>query len=414
MLHVRVPRLVVLVALACLALPAPSSAQIGGFIKKKVKQVVKGDTAAASEQKAAPASAGPTFDDYVLQLSPQNLDRLERGLAAEKAFRDSVNRVYAALRTPEQYQRCQGETMTSPEGRQLAANPPQDAAGYQKYAAAMQVLTEKRCGRDPGRLDKAEDLKPAGAVGARAAGATSSQYSIMKERVVPFCRAGGAARVPGEVKGMDYVYAPEELTALQPRCARLMELLGQGAAGSATGSGTAAGGPAFGGDLVELTPDALARLERYYAKVDAYRDSMRVTAGKLKTRDEFQGCAMQYMTGEGQALMQSMAQQGKSAELPAALGAAVEKRCGPDPTNFDREGRNAPRVAAAAVGLTEGQIDLMLERIVPFCTEYGGASPRPFSSGTLRAYSRAELGALQPRCARLMPVIEKHESTLSG
>ena len=224
----RMGRLAMLGAVLCLFVPQPAHAQIGGFIKKKVKQAVKGqpvggDTAAAT--KAAPS--GPTFDECVLELTPANLDRFEQGLTSEKAFRDSIEAVYARMPSPEAYQACQIKVATSPEALRLVQNI--DPSNVQAAMEANQKrldLADRRCGPDPSRHSKSDDLRGAAARGATAAGLKPSQYGIIKERVKPFCGpGGGAARVPGAMSGMYYVYSETEMSALPPRCPKLVAMI---------------------------------------------------------------------------------------------------------------------------------------------------------------------------------------------
>jgi len=228
MMRCRIGRLAMLGAILCLFVPQPAHAQIGGFIKKKVKQAVKGqvtggDTAAAT--RAAPS--GPTFDEWVLELTPANLDRFEQGLTAERAFRDSIDAVYAKLPSPEAYQTCQIRVATSPEALKLVQNI--DPSNVQAAMQANQKrldLAEKRCGPDPARRSKSDDLRGAEARGAAAAGLKPSQYGIIKERVKPFCGpGGGTAKVAGAMSGMYYVYSETEMSALQPRCQKLVALI---------------------------------------------------------------------------------------------------------------------------------------------------------------------------------------------
>ena len=408
MLHARLPRLVLLALVACCLVPTPGSAQIGGFLKKKIKSAVKGDSAAAAE-KSAPAA--PTFDEYVLQITSGSLDRLERGITAEKAFRDSVNAVYAT-RTPKIYEKCQQDAMRSPEGQKRSANPPSDQAGMIKQMAETQAWLEKRCGPGPNTFDKDADLAPAGKVAATASGMKPAQFSIMKERIVPFCRGGGAAKVPGAMKGMYYVYTADEMAALQPRCTKLLALLGKE---FDTESGAAVGkGPTFEGDVIEMTPDVLTRLEKYYTTLDARLATAKAPPAKADkaTKTAWNQCAQQYFTGpEGQGFMQRMAaggQQKDGAAMAQAMKDAVEKKCGPSPEGVVVSKSSARDEAARAAGLTSGQISLLEERISPVCSTIAAEPGKPFSARYQRLYSPVELKALTTRCARLGPLVDKH------
>ena len=74
MLRCRLPGIATMLAVVCLSVPQPADAQIGGLIKKKVKEAVKGETSSSTGEKSA-APAGPQFSETVLELTPANLDR---------------------------------------------------------------------------------------------------------------------------------------------------------------------------------------------------------------------------------------------------------------------------------------------------------------------------------------------------
>lgn len=229
MLRRRMPWVVALAAVVCLSVPSPASAQIGGFLKKKVKQAVKGQVAGgdSASAKAAPADgSGPRFSEYVLELNADNLDKLEKALAAEKAYTDSVNAAYGKLSTPEQYQQCMIQTTMDPEAAKITANMT-DAASMQKAQERLMAFRERKCGKDPERAmeGKKEALRKASGRGAEAVGIKPSALSIMKERITPFCESGGQAKVKGDSEGMYYVYTPTEVASIQPRCAKLTALL---------------------------------------------------------------------------------------------------------------------------------------------------------------------------------------------
>ena len=64
-----------------------------------------------------------------------------------------------------------------------------------------------------------------------AGGFTAREYAVIKERVVPFCRAQDAAagdgdvRLPGRGTNVYFVYTPAEAAALRTRCGALMQAL---------------------------------------------------------------------------------------------------------------------------------------------------------------------------------------------
>lgn len=216
------------VAFAAVA-PLPAQAQIGGLVKKKLKDAVKAQ-AGQTEQPAASQGApqGPTFGDYVVEMTPANLDRLETALRAEKAYRDSIATFYARLPTADAYGQCNTQVMMSPEAQKISESMPENAdlATVQKMGQQLQDLVVKKCGPDPSTFHKSDDLRRAPETGAKAAGFTKDQYAIMQERIVPFCKAGDApSRIPGSGTNIYYVYAPGEVQALGPRCSKLVPLI---------------------------------------------------------------------------------------------------------------------------------------------------------------------------------------------
>ncbi len=411
MLHARLPRLAPLaVAVACL-LPAPASAQIGGFLKNKLKQKVKGDSAAQQPSKSAP---GPVFDEYVLQLTPQSLDRLERAVAAEKAFRDSAKAAHARDRTEAQWDRCRMDVLRSPEALALSKNTPSDAAGFQQQQQQFEALNQKKCGDKPEAYDPKKDLKPAEVAAAKSVGMTPTQYAVMKERIGPFCASPGA-RVPGATKEMFYVYAADEISTLQPRCSKLTALLATVSGGGVAAAGGAAG-PKFEGDVIEMTPDVLARLEKYYSLIDAQPAAPRKAPATREQKQAFNQCAQQYMMSpEGRAAMQNMAQSasaggraGNGQDMAVAMKSAIEKKCGPSPEEGGASGTTSRDAAARAAGLTTGQIAVMQERISPACSTINAEPGKPFSAGMQRLFTPVELKALTARCAKLGPLVDNH------
>ena len=253
----RMLRWTVLVAILAALAPAPASAQIGRLIKKRLKEkiaqtvienVVPSDTPVATApggaqptvpdgaKKAAPgravksapdAASGPQFNDYVLEMTPAVLERLEKGLVAEAAERKAAQRILARMRDKPAYDRCMQELVASPEGKKAydAMFPPGGQVN-QQAAADMQKLQNAKCGPDPNTYGTVENElrnKPSKA-GEAASGFQYRQYAILKERVVPFCSLGPSA--DGGVfqikqGGGFLVYSTQEVMALGPRCAKL-------------------------------------------------------------------------------------------------------------------------------------------------------------------------------------------------
>lgn len=250
---------VALAALLGAAAPVPASAQIGGFIKRKLKekiaQTVSGpDTTAAPAaaagtdeaqggvanpvprvKKRAPGTAGPTFNEYNPEITPELLDRLEKLLAAQQAARADVARRTARFLPKKAYDDCVSQLlMKSPESPALMAelraaaqksSPEERQRAMEEYGKHMQKVQEAKCGPNPIR---AQDIRAAMQDSANkavlaGAGFTPLQYATVLERLVPFCDAaasgGGAPKLPAGV------YAPGEVSAMQPRCGKLAPAL---------------------------------------------------------------------------------------------------------------------------------------------------------------------------------------------
>ncbi len=253
-----------LAVVLAMALPAPASPQLGKWVKKaikqkiadKVEQTVLGSdstappdgsrTGASRVTKSAAAPAGPVSDEYNFDLTPEVLDKVEKGLAAEAADRKLAVQEAAKILSKDAYEKCAQRALGSPEGEKL----------YHAYTATLQGTDEQmmarsaerdragkqmgefmlaRCGPGPGEADNArrELMNRPEKAGQAASGLSEYRYGRLKERIVPFCSlpqppapvASGQTRVPagGEYgAGLFYVYTPGEIAVLQPRCAKLM------------------------------------------------------------------------------------------------------------------------------------------------------------------------------------------------
>lgn len=248
-------RYATLAALLAGALPAPAAAQFGSLKRKlkekiimtAVEKAVGKDSSSASSnpatpgaapngatraRKGAPAPQGPTFDAYLLQITPDVLDRLERALAAEIAARNAAIEQPKKLLSSEDYDRCKGTISTTPEGQKAHA---QYMATWQdgtpeEQQNAMNVLGQrlneavlKRCGPDPRAVGRPQGSKDLYArkqkAGEDAFGLGERQYALVKERVHPFCASQATAVQVG------FVYTPTEIAAMTPRCGKLVKLL---------------------------------------------------------------------------------------------------------------------------------------------------------------------------------------------
>ncbi len=260
-----------LAVVLAVALPAPASPQLGKWVKKAIKQkiadkveqtVFGSDTTAATPavgslasapsgngggarraKKASPAPTGPTFDENVLEITPELLDRLEQGLAAEVRERKAGVKEASKILSDEEYQKCERAVYLTPEYqkavREYTSTPKKDLPASQRASAAysnrLEELLTAKCG--PGGNGAVSqrygvNQRPEGK-GQAASGLTDYQYAILVERITPLCTAaspaagsGGETRIPaGGFSSLYYVYAPGEVAALRPRCAKLMRAL---------------------------------------------------------------------------------------------------------------------------------------------------------------------------------------------
>lgn len=108
----------------------------------------------AAEAQAPTAREGPD----VLVISEPVLTAFERGLRTEIALRAEFRKELAALKTKQEYQRCYGESMTSPEAMKLGESilimPDNITPGAQqrrteRAGRSILAFLERKCGPDP-------------------------------------------------------------------------------------------------------------------------------------------------------------------------------------------------------------------------------------------------------------------------
>jgi hypothetical protein len=206
-----------LAACAGLLLPARGEAQLGGFLKKKLR-----DKVSSSGETAASTTSGPRFGGEVLEMTPAVLDRLDAALAAEKAGLDDLARQRAAVKSPEEYEQCSATTLVSPEMQRMMESAGDDMSKVAAAGERAQAMVLEKCGVDPAEFNEnriGEMRRAAHAKGVAAGAFESRQMEILSERVLPFCAAGGTElRIPGSGKDIFYVYSEVEMKALAPRC----------------------------------------------------------------------------------------------------------------------------------------------------------------------------------------------------
>lgn len=238
---------VYMVALALFA-AAPAEGQLSG-LKNRAKKAVESVAGGGAEDKAAAApTASGAYNEHVLEITTEVVERFEKALRAEEAERQEIARIAATVRTPEAYQACMMTAMATPESEALMAAMAEkgeaylantsDAAAAAAHRKAQQDVMDfmaRSCGPDPDQFESSElpklQARPA-KVGQEAGGFTVTQYTILKERVAPLCGMAEAAgpdgvRIPGEGENIYWVYSPAEVETLVPRCAELSRLVAE-------------------------------------------------------------------------------------------------------------------------------------------------------------------------------------------
>ncbi|HET9982972.1 MAG TPA: hypothetical protein VFQ38_05280 [Longimicrobiales bacterium] len=226
-------RAVACAAVLALALPVGAQAQIGGMLKRKIKEKVKGsEPAAAVTEKSAPAATTTRspYGEYVLEIDADVAGRLVTALKREKAYRDSVDAFVAKLPTPQAYGECQMKVMQRPDIQKLYEGE-HTAEELMAIGQKTQAATEKACGPDPSTMKSAKynAAREAPKAGAEAGHFTKTQYDILKERALPFCVKKPAgedgAKIPGSGTNIYYVYSAGEVEQLNAQCGVLLPLL---------------------------------------------------------------------------------------------------------------------------------------------------------------------------------------------
>jgi hypothetical protein len=248
---VRLVRATMLGAAALSLVALPAQAQFGG-LKERLKQKVaekavdraveKSGIAPAADAdsvhaspapSAAPARAGkpgPTAaratqpqEPTVLPLTDAVLDRFAAALEAERTERAAAAQRKAVQdQKGAKYSECMVNAVSSPEymkaGEHMqAAADKNDMTAYTAALDEQLGVIKTKCGEQP----TFEDGDRAVREKALEVGRFSSyQYSVLEERILPFCRIRGRRNL--EVK-MDsrLVYTDEERAALEPRCGAL-------------------------------------------------------------------------------------------------------------------------------------------------------------------------------------------------
>ena len=251
--------------------PADLDAQIGGLIKKKVTESVKGGDKKAKEESAANETDQSKMPR---SITANTFVAFKKGLTVQRDKQQETLKFLAGLTPQETYKSCTTTIMMTPEGQKVALaqpSPPDNAtveqlqAYSQKLADEMKKVTDKKCGEDPSRYHEYQWKKDrftearAAAIAAFSAALDSPSgngggpflafdldehpqqprddnyfYDLLIEWTPPFCRLSKAAQqaaaekgiaVAGVGKGNNYVYTALEARLLMPQCEEIMTLL---------------------------------------------------------------------------------------------------------------------------------------------------------------------------------------------
>ena len=239
-----------IVALGLGVAPLPVQAQFGDMLKKAAKDKVKEKVAGGTEAKPATPAAGEKgsrsrsetkspYNSWVLEMTPEVLDRFAVAIAEENRVRDSL--VALANRKPE-FERKHAECVqriSQDEKMQGYMNKIGDdkltQAQKQKAMTDMNDYMVSTCGEQHrNAATDAEEALQRGAFTEAAAKAGSfaskGQYGVVRERILPLCRSGvqggeGSAQIPGDGTNIFWVYSETEVSALRPRCGEFVKLI---------------------------------------------------------------------------------------------------------------------------------------------------------------------------------------------
>jgi len=252
--------------------PGDLDAQIGGLIKKKVTESVKGGEKKGVKEETA---ANETDQSKMPRpITANTFVAFKKGLTVQRDKQQETLKFLAGVTPLETYKSCTTTILMTPEGQKVALqmpSPPDNAtveqlqAYAQKLAAEMTKLTDKKCGEDPAKyhnyqwkMDRFTEARTAAIAAFSAALDKPSGngggpflafdldehpqqprddnyfYDLLIEWTPPFCRLSKAAQqaaaekgiaVAGAGKGNNYVYTAMEARLLMPQCEEIMTLL---------------------------------------------------------------------------------------------------------------------------------------------------------------------------------------------
>ena len=233
-----------LVALLAIA-PIPRlEAQIGGLIKKKAAEAVKGKDGKSDQGKTVAKDDGPITSQFAKEcgpVTPESIDKFYRGLQAEVAGREAYDRKLAGTKPDEEVNTCRGNETISAEGRAIIQRGLENGGStdyvmkqMEKNRQDLETHLLKKCGvgRSKVEQDKFKEYDAARKAGISAAGVSPDCYDKLKEFVLAFCKGLTPAqqkvateqgiKVPGQGSGVFWVFTADEAKAMFPRCGELV------------------------------------------------------------------------------------------------------------------------------------------------------------------------------------------------
>jgi hypothetical protein len=210
-----------------------ADAQFGGLIRKAGEAVKKG----APPPEAPPAAPQTSASALGCPVDDAAMDRLLKGMEAERAARDAALKEAASAKTQAQYGACQSELAAGPEMQKVMeslgslpdnATPAQSQAAMEKFATAMSSLLTEKCGPPPSEARDQLNRKFT-----EAGKQASDCDGRIREHALRFCQLpaaeqasaqNGGVRVPGTGAKIFWVYTEAEARAYAPRCGQILSL----------------------------------------------------------------------------------------------------------------------------------------------------------------------------------------------
>lgn len=223
-----------------------AQAQIGGLIKKKAAEAVKGKDGKSDQGKTVAKDDGPITSQFEKECGPVTPDAIEKflkGLQAEAAGRDAYDRKLAGTKPNEEVNACRGKETGSSEAMQIIQRGLANGGTTEYVQKTMEQnrldlekYLVKKCGEPASKYeyDKTKEYEAAQKAGENAAGLNHDCYNKLKEFALAFCKTLTPAqqkiateqgiKVPGFGSGV-WVFTADEAKAISPHCGELVPAL---------------------------------------------------------------------------------------------------------------------------------------------------------------------------------------------